>query len=110
MVGPGTSVKFLKILWQTEGCPIPTEKKKKTNKQKLILLSTYNVYTTQHLSGLQEFGRPRITYLQFYLSPIMQLLTNQPNFNQIRSVAQSCLTLCDPMNRSMPGIPVHQEP
>ena len=22
-------------------------------------------------------------------------------------VAQSCLTLCDPMNRSLPGLPVH---
>ena len=26
---------------------------------------------------------------------------------QFSSVAQSCLTLCDPMNRSMPGLPVH---
>ena len=26
---------------------------------------------------------------------------------QFNSVAQSCLTLCDPMNRSMPGLPVH---
>ena len=25
----------------------------------------------------------------------------------ISSVAQSCLTLCEPMNRSMPGLPVH---
>jgi len=25
------------------------------------------------------------------------------------SVAQSCLTLCDPMNCSMPGLPVHQQ-
>jgi len=29
---------------------------------------------------------------------------------QIRSVAQSCPTLCDPMNRSTPGLPVHQLP
>ena len=29
--------------------------------------------------------------------------------NQIRSVAQSCPTLCDPMNRSMPGLPVHHQ-
>ena len=28
---------------------------------------------------------------------------------QIRSVAQSCPTLCDPMNRSMPGLPVHHQ-
>ena len=27
--------------------------------------------------------------------------------DQISSVAQSCPTLCDPMNRSMPGLPVH---
>ena len=27
--------------------------------------------------------------------------------NQFSSVAQSCPTLCDPMNRSMPGLPVH---
>ena len=26
---------------------------------------------------------------------------------QLSSVAQSCLTLCDPMNRSTPGLPVH---
>ena len=24
-------------------------------------------------------------------------------------VAQSCLTLCDPMNRSLPGLPVHHQ-
>ena len=30
-------------------------------------------------------------------------------YNQIRSVAQSCPTLCDPMNRSTPGLPVHHQ-
>ena len=29
--------------------------------------------------------------------------------NKFSSVAQSCLTLCDPMNRSMPGLPVHHQ-
>ena len=28
---------------------------------------------------------------------------------QISSVAQLCPTLCDPMNRSMPGLPVHHQ-
>ena len=28
---------------------------------------------------------------------------------QFSSVAQSCLTLCDPMNRSMLGLPVHRQ-
>jgi len=27
----------------------------------------------------------------------------------VRSVAQSCPTLCDPMNRSTPGLPVHHQ-
>ena len=28
---------------------------------------------------------------------------------QFSSVAQSCLTLCDPMNGSTPGLPVHHQ-
>ena len=34
----------------------------------------------------------------------------QLKFNlQFSSVAQSCPTLCDPMSRSMPGLPVHHQ-
>ena len=29
--------------------------------------------------------------------------------HQIRSVAQSCPTICDPMNHSTPGLPVHHQ-
>ena len=28
---------------------------------------------------------------------------------QFSSVAQSCLTVCNPMNHSMPGLPVHHQ-
>ena len=31
------------------------------------------------------------------------------NFPQFSSVAQSCLTPCDPMNRSMPDLPAHHQ-
>ena len=31
------------------------------------------------------------------------------NLVQFSSVAQSCLTLCDTMNRSMPGLPIHHQ-
>ena len=31
------------------------------------------------------------------------------NLYQFSSVTQLCLTLCDPMNRSMPGLPVHHQ-
>ena len=42
-------------------------------------------------------------------------ISNWKKFNLSRhqfnlsSVAQSCLTLCDPMNRSTPGLPVHHQ-
>ena len=32
-----------------------------------------------------------------------------PDSVQFSSVAQSCLTLCDPMNHRMPGLPVHHQ-
>ena len=32
-----------------------------------------------------------------------------PRFHQFSLVTQSCLTLCDPMNCSTPGIPVHHQ-
>ena len=32
------------------------------------------------------------------------------SYMQFSSVTQSCLTLCDPTNRSMPGLPVHPNP
>ena len=36
-------------------------------------------------------------------------LANVIQLNQFSSVAQSCLTLCDPMSRSTPGLPVHHQ-
>ena len=35
--------------------------------------------------------------------------TIRPFMYQIRSFTQSCLTLCDPMNRSTPGLSVHHQ-
>ena len=32
-----------------------------------------------------------------------------PGTSQFSSFAQSCLILCDPMNRGMPGLPVHHQ-
>ena len=41
---------------------------------------------------------------------INQAIIDVPNFSvQFSSVAQSCLTLCDPMNRSTPGLSVHHQ-
>ena len=36
-------------------------------------------------------------------------LVFRKNTCSVSSVAQLCLTLCDPVNRSMPGLPVHHQ-
>ena len=36
-------------------------------------------------------------------------LKNESSFQSVSSVTQSCLTLCNPMNRSTPGLPVHHQ-
>ena len=48
------------------------------------------------------------TLLTDKLPPINQGQSSRGK-GQIRSVAQSWLTLCDPMNRSMPGLPVYHQ-
>ena len=44
--------------------------------------------------------------------PLLLLPSHLPSIRfsfQFSSVAQSCPTLCDPMNSSMPGLPVHNQ-
>ena len=43
------------------------------------------------------------------LSELQELVMNREASVQFSSVAQSCLTLCDPMNHSTPGLPVHHQ-
>ena len=51
---------------------------------------------------------PKIhTYIHF--KKRIQIATCQFSSVQFSPVAQSCLTLCDPMNRSTPGLLVHHQ-
>ena len=50
-------------------------------------------------------GNGHYSFFFFRFSPSFASVRS----DQIRSVAQSCLTLCDPMNRSTPGLPVHHQ-
>ena len=47
--------------------------------------------------------KPGLENFEHYMKPIRLI-----NF-VLSSVAQSCPTLCDPMNRSTPGLPVHHQ-
>ena len=56
------------------------------------------VCSVRQSSGSQRLGHDWVTQLNWV----------QASY-QIRSVAQSCPTLCDPMNRSTSGLPVHHQ-
>ena len=43
------------------------------------------------------------------LGKLLQIVRDREASVQFSSVAQSCPTLCDPMNRSTPGLPVHHQ-
>ena len=47
--------------------------------------------------------------LRILLQDIQKLLWRFFSSVQFSSVTQLCLTLCDPMNRSTPGLPVHHQ-
>ena len=48
-------------------------------------------------------------YLIVVLTCISLIISNQFSSVQFSSVAQSCPTLCDPINHSTPGLPVHHQ-
>ena len=66
------------------------------------------------ISGASDVRCQRWGYTFFSLlteapKPLSQYPQNIIASVQFSSVAQLCLTLCDPMNRSMPGLPVHHQ-
>ena len=50
---------------------------------------------------------PIILYVKFLYFPVCKRICIHSV--QFSSVAQSCPTLCDPMNRSTPDLPVHHQ-
>ena len=57
------------------------------------------IYTSIKLIFLKNFPTPKQTFFFFNLS----------QFSQFSSVSQSCPTLCNPMNHSLPGLPVRHK-
>ena len=58
-----------------------------------------------HQTTLQYFPSNMWWGSRFGVSPYVVVIV----LVQFSSVAQSCLTLCNPMNHSMPGLPVHHQ-
>ena len=67
------------------------------------------------LGSLLSINLPSSSHLRPFLWPMFLSLSLQASlgsffyFVQFSSVTQSCPTLCDPMNRSTPGLPVHHK-
>ena len=64
----------------------------------------YLIYKVVLVSGGQQSDSVIDTFVTIFFSDSFPLSV------QFSSVAQSCPVLCDPMNRSMPGLPVHHQP
>ena len=76
---------------------------------------SFNISPSDEYSGLISFRTDWFDLLavQGTLKSLFQHHSSKASIlwrsDQIRSVAQSCPTLCDPMNRSTPGLPVHHQ-
>ena len=61
-----------------------------------------NPHGQRNLAGYSPWGRKELDMTE-------RVSTAQLCNLQFSSVTQSCLALCDPMNRSTPGLPVHHQ-
>ena len=82
----------------------------------LVYLQSYAPQQLKHILSLPEDMSYPLVIPPHVLPPssaLGYLLSVSIDFYsasvQFSSVAQSCPTLCDPMNRSMPGLPVHHQ-
>ena len=64
----------------------------------LYFIQWANIKTTDYNKNLWSSIKMFVVQINTILSSI-----------QFSSAAQSCLTLCDPMNRNIPGLPVHHQ-
>ena len=73
----------------------------------LFFTASEFIFTTGHIHKWVSFP----LWLRFFIlsGAISLLLSSSISSVQFISVAQSCLTLGNPMNRSTPGLPVHHQ-
>ena len=70
-----------------------------------ISLGLRSIIEQRFLISLNLYMKEKLSSSFFYVS----LYLCFTKAHQIRSVAQLCPTLCDPMNRSTPSLPVHHQ-
>ena len=67
--------------------------------------------TQQIYNSVLSIPREHVPKHVWCINVLSRRFVNMNNFSSVQfsSVAQSCPTLCDPMNRSMPVLPVHHQ-
>ena len=78
-----------------------------SSKESILRRSAF--FTVQLSHPYMTTGKTKSLTRQTFVGKAMSLLFNMLFSVQFSSVAQSCPTLCDPMNRSTPGLPVHHQ-
>ena len=76
---------------------------------KKFLDSTHKLYHTVIYLSLTSFNWRNILQVIHVCYSFLWLISIPLRYIHISSVAQSCLTLSDPMNCSTPGLPVHHQ-
>ena len=77
--------------------------------QKIVLKSRIFLVQPQKLSSLLVWKKQEVFHVGPAPSPAIDYSRTKRASPQFSSVAQSCLTLCDPMDCSMPDFPVHHQ-
>ena len=86
-----------KILWRKKWQPTPVFLSGESRGQRC--LAGYSLWGHKELGTTEATKHARgHTAVSYWLYPV-----------QFSSVTQSCPTLCDPMNHSTPGLPVHHQ-
>ena len=100
-------VKCLPTTWETQVQSLGWEDPLKKAMATTPVFLPGKAHGRRSLIGYSTWGRKesdRTEQLRF-----LSLVNFKLDIDQISSVAQSCPTLCDPMNRSTPGLPVHDQ-
>ena len=87
--------------WKQPRCPSADE----------WIRKLWYIYTMEYYSAIKKNTFESVLMRWMKLEPIIQSEVSQKEKHQysISSVAQSCLTLCDPMDRSKPAFLVHHQ-
>ena len=106
-----------KVPWRREWQPTPVSLLRESHGQRGLVgyspLSHKEKDPTEQLTHThtQDLWKGKWVKSRKFLAFLFAFLVFPKWSDQIRSVAQSCPALCDPMNRSTPGLPVpHQLP